>query len=594
MNVASPAPGFSMWGTPVKSPEVNKLKLPIKSMKLDALKISENTAMREILEGHEESVVHYSLVVTEEASGGMDVNRIFVITDATIYKFPKLALQTGISFEAVFPLINLTQLIVLEGSQQPFRVQFRGLKPATGERQLFTIRFNDETKMKECILLLCHLRPNLPIMKKKTIEGRQFDMSYIDPQLTKTRTPPTSTPQTAIDRVSLPLTLKEELQKRRQQEGDHQYLIGNFDSTNTSKGDTRLAKSGNDMESVHREGNVFIEHDCNPLSTIAETTTQHYDGKPAGAHIGPYAAGSNKHTKLMNILDKYVSNAMSDGPPGESEDIIVIPPNTLPHHGYNPPPGSKPYRRYLDGTARLIGKTLEEVQEVGPHGLSGANFKGKYNEKKSVGLPADRSAERKEVTEMLMAREAMQTHYIKESIDDKNKKSAAVSFRQQQATSEGRYERRRTLQDMLANMKYEHGLNEYVQEQQHKNHSNNIRRTVDTRRIELVSKEHKQAARRARRTQIKEDSLRQLPSIVKTPKSQTQSIPLPMIENEIIEVLSFPPESVPSPSPDEETNQIIGVPEDYSSCTDASDTGHMYRIPTEEELAYHERLAGLS
>eukprot|EP01060_Flectonema_neradi_P011363 TRINITY_DN18455_c0_g4_i2.p1 TRINITY_DN18455_c0_g4~~TRINITY_DN18455_c0_g4_i2.p1 ORF type:complete len:483 (+),score=73.28 TRINITY_DN18455_c0_g4_i2:126-1574(+) len=481
MEVVSPTPGFAKWGSlPPSSVGAKDVSHPIKSMKLDSLKVLENPSLAAVLRDNEESVVHYSLVVTEEACGGMDVNRVFVITNAAIYKFPRTALQTGIAFDAMYPLISLTQLIVIEGSQRNNRVQFRGLKPATGERHLFTIRFEDQTKMKECILLICHLLPTLPVMKKKTIEGRHFDMSYIDTELTKTRTPPTTTSHTSINKISLPKTLHEELLKKREIEGDNScFLIDVHGQSAPPKGDTRLNKGTS--ESPRNENQSTANPPKAPSHPPNNETT-----KKKAKHIGPYASGTSSHTKLMSILDKYVKNALDEGPPDESQSQLIIPPNTLPHHGYNPPPSSQTYRRYLDGTARLIGQDIRDVQAVGDFGMHQGGPKRKQNEKKSVGLPADNSAERKQVTEMLTVRNNMQESRIKEVAEEERAKSLAVQKRQQGTNTD----RKKHLQEMLSNMKYEHGLHEYVLQQQHKNKAECLKRVVNERRTELVSKEH--------------------------------------------------------------------------------------------------------
>ena len=144
---------------------------------LDHVGIQSVPLLSEFIEGHGDTTVYFSLMLNEIVPGGLIVSRTLVVSDGAVYKIPQTASDTGIFFNSRYPLVNFTQILVVDSDSV---VQFNGFKIATGEQTLFTLQFPDEKVKRECLLTLCHLLPDLPIIRKKKIEGRYYDLPYVD------------------------------------------------------------------------------------------------------------------------------------------------------------------------------------------------------------------------------------------------------------------------------------------------------------------------------------------------------------------------------------------------------------------------------
>ena len=168
----------------------------LQTTKLDYAGVRTIPLLGEFIEGHGDSMVYFSATLREMVPGGLGVSRIIVVTDAAIYKIPQTASETGIFFNSRVPLSNLTQILVIDNAASPC-VQFNGIKATTGEQTLFTLEISDAEKKKECMLTLCHLAPDLPILKKSRVDGRFYDVPFVEglaPQ-----PPPRSPPLTRAD-----------------------------------------------------------------------------------------------------------------------------------------------------------------------------------------------------------------------------------------------------------------------------------------------------------------------------------------------------------------------------------------------------------
>eukprot|EP01062_Namystynia_karyoxenos_P082406 TRINITY_DN9278_c0_g1_i1.p1 TRINITY_DN9278_c0_g1~~TRINITY_DN9278_c0_g1_i1.p1 ORF type:complete len:780 (+),score=262.49 TRINITY_DN9278_c0_g1_i1:106-2445(+) len=199
---------------------------PLRSTRLDALRLIDTPLLAAYLAGNGDRQVWFSLMVPEVLpSGGREAERLFAVTDAAVYKIPQTASDTGIFFSSRFPLVSLTQILVTEGTDglQP-KVQFNGLKVASGEQALFTLRFHSERKRKECLMVLCHLLPDLPVLRKRVLHGHLYDMPYVDEAVTGTQNPATTTEGTSPLNELPPCTPLEELRLRRSGKARRRFL----------------------------------------------------------------------------------------------------------------------------------------------------------------------------------------------------------------------------------------------------------------------------------------------------------------------------------------------------------------------------------
>eukprot|EP01062_Namystynia_karyoxenos_P023844 TRINITY_DN1924_c0_g1_i1.p1 TRINITY_DN1924_c0_g1~~TRINITY_DN1924_c0_g1_i1.p1 ORF type:complete len:696 (+),score=274.58 TRINITY_DN1924_c0_g1_i1:100-2187(+) len=181
----------------------------LQATQLDIAGVVGIALIREHVADHGDKTVYFSIRVPEVVPGGKPVERIFLITDKALYKIPQTAVETGIFFDARFPLSNLTQVLVIDGGDAaPPVVQFNGFKMKQSEQTLFALRFADERRRAEALLTLCHLFPDLPILKKKKIEGKFYDVPYIDSSLAVA-------PPGGADAASPPLTNHEARKRLR-------------------------------------------------------------------------------------------------------------------------------------------------------------------------------------------------------------------------------------------------------------------------------------------------------------------------------------------------------------------------------------------
>ena len=195
---------------------------------LDHVNVRSVPLLGEFIEGHGDAVVYFSAILREIVPGGITVNRIVIVTDAAVYKIPQTASETGIFFNSRVPLANITQVLVVETESSC--VQFNGMKAATGEQTLFSLEMSDPVQQRDCMLTLCHLLPDLPILKKKKVDGRYFDAPYVE-GLSPERSP--SPPRTKGEEVR-----QRELQGYLQREGEKavKYLLDGsaLDTNSTS------------------------------------------------------------------------------------------------------------------------------------------------------------------------------------------------------------------------------------------------------------------------------------------------------------------------------------------------------------------------
>eukprot|EP01065_Artemidia_motanka_P049660 TRINITY_DN8297_c0_g1_i1.p1 TRINITY_DN8297_c0_g1~~TRINITY_DN8297_c0_g1_i1.p1 ORF type:complete len:706 (+),score=266.79 TRINITY_DN8297_c0_g1_i1:49-2118(+) len=154
----------------------------LQATQLDSVGVISCPILREYVTECGDKTVYFSIRAPEIVPGGKPIERIFLITDAALYNIPQTAVDTGIFFDARYPLTNLTQVLVIDGDAAPV-VQFNGFRVKQGEQTLFTLRFTDDRRKAEALLTLCHLFPDLPILKKKKIDGRFYDIPYIDSAL---------------------------------------------------------------------------------------------------------------------------------------------------------------------------------------------------------------------------------------------------------------------------------------------------------------------------------------------------------------------------------------------------------------------------
>ncbi|KAJ9469662.1 hypothetical protein DIPPA_00095 [Diplonema papillatum] len=329
------------------SPKIRMAK--IKSMKLDHVDVTSNDAVREHLEDFSESVVHFSLLAIEVAEGRREVPRLFILTDKSIYRIPKSS-STSVFLDARTALVTLTQILVL--CNQPggcSMVQFKGLQGSSGERLLFTMRFEDDHR-EQVLLLLCHLCPALPVLKKTRINGRHYDMPYVDPSITQTKTPATTTQATSLHHHRPPRTLREE----------RQYLLGcdsrARDRAANEKDPPATAGGGGPVPTIGRRsadkapreparrgrasGNAAVCAEHGRLRDLLRKASDRRDvaaaprplaGDPSGP---PYAAGA--HAALTGEPPPFWAAEEDAYPAGETFGVPALPPSTLPHHLYAP------------------------------------------------------------------------------------------------------------------------------------------------------------------------------------------------------------------------------------------------------------------
>eukprot|EP01060_Flectonema_neradi_P003321 TRINITY_DN12132_c0_g1_i2.p1 TRINITY_DN12132_c0_g1~~TRINITY_DN12132_c0_g1_i2.p1 ORF type:complete len:683 (+),score=112.18 TRINITY_DN12132_c0_g1_i2:109-2049(+) len=151
--------------------------MALQCAELDHVGVTSVPLLSEFIAGHGDSMVYFSFILNEVVPGGLIVSRTLVISDGAVYKIPQTASDTGIFFNSRYPLVNFTQILVVDDDSV---AQFNGFKITTGEQTLFTLQFPDEKVKRECLLTLCHLLPDLPIIRKKKIEGRYYDLPYVE------------------------------------------------------------------------------------------------------------------------------------------------------------------------------------------------------------------------------------------------------------------------------------------------------------------------------------------------------------------------------------------------------------------------------
>eukprot|EP01064_Diplonema_japonicum_P008760 TRINITY_DN16159_c0_g1_i2.p1 TRINITY_DN16159_c0_g1~~TRINITY_DN16159_c0_g1_i2.p1 ORF type:complete len:638 (+),score=156.76 TRINITY_DN16159_c0_g1_i2:40-1953(+) len=152
--------------------------MPLESTHLDYVGVHSVPLLEEFIEGHGDTTVYFSSNLRELVPGGLAVNRLVLLTDSAVYKVPQTASDTGIFFNSRTSLANLTQVLVIE-DMTPC-VQVNGVRSSTGEQTLFTLQFSDEKKRREALLTLCHLLPDLPILRKKKIDGKFYDVPFVE------------------------------------------------------------------------------------------------------------------------------------------------------------------------------------------------------------------------------------------------------------------------------------------------------------------------------------------------------------------------------------------------------------------------------
>ena len=193
-------------------------RVTLKSTKLDILGIGSHPVVGKYLAGSTDHTVYFSLLVTEMASGRTDVRRLLVVTESSVYIIPQTATETGIFLNCRHPLVNITQVLVfVHGNGRRNVLQFNGLKEISGEKVLFTLKFDDEAKQKDCLYVLAHLLPKLPVLKKKQINGRFYDTGYLDGAVTQTEARATAVTASCPTVHCPPLSLADEKHRYREE-----------------------------------------------------------------------------------------------------------------------------------------------------------------------------------------------------------------------------------------------------------------------------------------------------------------------------------------------------------------------------------------
>lgn len=137
---------------------------------------AEYQLLREHIASHGDRTLHFSAEVVEIIDA-TPTTRIVCVTDRALYKFPTSAVQSGLFFDARFPIEKLVQIVAVDNDDQ---LQGHGLQGLDAQVYVssdsgatilaFILNFlSFPARRKLFFLSLSMVKPNIPILLKKRV-----------------------------------------------------------------------------------------------------------------------------------------------------------------------------------------------------------------------------------------------------------------------------------------------------------------------------------------------------------------------------------------------------------------------------------------